>query len=464
MEQKDTNTLFADSHVSRFVIIQRKKIFYYRVSTKYQGNISSCFFHKKTHMPIIEAKNLTKEYRLGAMQGIKESVVNTGRRILGKPTLQRGLFKALDNVTFSIDEGEVVGIIGHNGAGKSTLLKMLSKIVTPTRGTVHVNGRIAPLIEVGAGFVPDFTGRENVYLNASIMGLGKKEIDTKFDEIVDFAEMSEFIDTPVKRYSSGMQVKLAFAVATSIESEILIVDEVLAVGDLAFQRKCFDRMEDLINRGNRTVLVVSHNIRQIERLSSRVLMLDHGRIIADGLPKDVCENFYLQSNEKIAAQAANQYKSGRNIKTTGEVNLKSLELISETGESTTKFKSGAHMTIQASFVSATEFQSTEIMFGIHTTDMVYIATMGTAHLTELSNIKTGENIIECKINNLPLVPGTYAIRVGLLDKNRNHLFYGETLKIFTVLPRDIPISKMSALGLIDIPAKWQLEHNPSFTS
>ena len=140
----------------------------------------------------------------------------------------------------------MVGIIGHNGAGKSTLLKMLARISTPTNGSLKVNGRIAPLIEVGAGFVPDFTGRENVYLNGAILGLSRQEIDKKFDEIVDFAEMSEFIDTPVKRYSSGMQVKLAFAVATSIEAEILIVDEVLAVGDLAFQRKCFDRMEYLI--------------------------------------------------------------------------------------------------------------------------------------------------------------------------------------------------------------------------
>ena len=172
----------------------------------------------------------------------------------------------------------MVGIIGHNGAGKSTLLKMLARISTPTSGSVKVNGRISPLIEVGAGFVPDFTGRENVYLNASILGMKKKEIDRKFDEIVDFAEMAEFIDTPVKRYSSGMQVKLAFAVATSVESEILIVDEVLAVGDLAFQRKCIDRMDTLIRRDGRTVLVVSHNIRQIERLCSRALLLDHGRL------------------------------------------------------------------------------------------------------------------------------------------------------------------------------------------
>ena len=197
--------------------------------------------------PAIEVSHLTKGYRLGALQSLKDTALNAGRRLLGRPVAERPMFKALDDVSFRIEPGEVVGIIGHNGAGKSTLLKMLARISTPTSGTVTVNGRIAPLIEVGAGFVPDFTGRENVYLNASILGMSKVEIDRKFDEIVDFAEMAEFIDTPVKRYSSGMQVKLAFAVATSIEAEILIVDEVLAVGDLAFQRKCFDRMEDTVS-------------------------------------------------------------------------------------------------------------------------------------------------------------------------------------------------------------------------
>ena len=158
-------------------------------------------------MPIIEVDHLTKEYRLGAMQGLKQTLLNTAARLSGKKVEERPLFKALDDVSFSIEPGEVVGIIGHNGAGKSTLLKMLARISTPTRGTIKVDGRIAPLIEVGAGFVPDFTGRENVYLNGAILGMSRQEIDKKFDEIVDFAEMAEFIDTPVKRYSSGIQAQ-----------------------------------------------------------------------------------------------------------------------------------------------------------------------------------------------------------------------------------------------------------------
>ncbi|MBK7277546.1 MAG: ABC transporter ATP-binding protein [Betaproteobacteria bacterium] len=249
--------------------------------------------------PAIEVSHLTKEYRLGAMTSLREGLRGLGARLRGRERPVNTPFKALDDVSFTVQPGEVVGIIGHNGAGKSTLLKMLARISTPTRGSVKVNGRIAPLIEVGAGFVGDFTGRENVYLNGAILGMKRKEIDRKFDEIVAFAEMEQFIDTPVKRYSSGMQVKLAFAVATSIESEILIVDEVLAVGDLAFQRKSFERMESLIRAGGRAVLLVSHNIRQIERICGRALLLEHGKLIADGPAIDVC-NTYFDTRAKTA--------------------------------------------------------------------------------------------------------------------------------------------------------------------
>ena len=405
-------------------------------------------------MPIIQVDHLTKEYRLGALHGFKQTLLNTAARLTGEKIEERQLFKALDDVSLSIEQGEVVGIIGHNGAGKSTLLKMLARISTPTRGSVKVDGRIAPLIEVGAGFVPDFTGRENVYLNGAILGMSRQEIDKKFDEIVNFAEMAEFIDTPVKRYSSGMQVKLAFAVATSIEAEILIVDEVLAVGDLAFQRKCFDRMEDLIRLQGRTVLVVSHNIRQVERLCTRVLMLDHGAIGAEGNPRDICELFYKQSNAKIAYQASEEHKNGRNLRMTGEVSLESISLIDSNGYISSEITCETQVTIRGEFISNTKIINAEIVYGFHTTDMVYIASMGTAHLEGQANILVGRNIIDCRIEKLPLVPGVYAIRVGILDKNRREIFYGETLRVFTVSPREIPISKLAMLGLVDIPVIW----------
>src|SRR5487761_1028633 len=188
--------------------------------------------------PIIEEDHVTKEFRLGQLTSLGQTLRNGLNRVLHRPVGKPAPFKALDDVTFTVEKGEVLGIIGHNGAGKSTLLKMLAGISNPTRGKVTVRGRVAPLIEVGAGLVPDMTGRENVYLNASILGMKRAEIKRKFDEIVAFAELEDFIDTPVKRYSSGMLVRLGFSIATSVESDTLIIDEVLAVGDISFQRKC----------------------------------------------------------------------------------------------------------------------------------------------------------------------------------------------------------------------------------
>ena len=172
----------------------------------------------------------------------------------------------------------MVGIIGRNGAGKSTLLKILAHVTQPTRGNVAIRGSAAPLIEVGAGFVADLTGRENVYVNGAILGLSRSEISRKMDDIIAFAELEQFIDTPLKRYSSGMTVRLGFAIATSVDADVLIIDEVLAVGDLDFQKKCFDRMEDIIKRKNKTLLIVGHNVRQLERISTRMILLEKGKL------------------------------------------------------------------------------------------------------------------------------------------------------------------------------------------
>lgn len=244
--------------------------------------------------PIIEICNVTKEYRLGAIGGttLNAELQSKIARLLGRedPNKKIGTregrtgerFLALDGISFSVQPGEAVGIIGHNGAGKSTLLKLISRVTAPSGGEIRLRGRVASMLEVGTGFHPELTGRENVYLNGAILGMTKKEIDAKFDEIVDFAEMRQFIDTPVKRYSSGMYVKLAFSVAAHLDSEIMIMDEVLAVGDAKFQQKCLGKMSDEAGKGGRTVLYVSHNMNTIQSLCTRVIVLDHGRIVYDG--------------------------------------------------------------------------------------------------------------------------------------------------------------------------------------
>ena len=401
-------------------------------------------------MPAIEVSHLTKEYRLGALQGIKQTLLNTGARLMGKTVPERPLFKALDDVSFSIEQGEVVGIIGHNGAGKSTLLKMLAKISMPTSGSVKVNGRIAPLIEVGAGFVPDFTGRENVYLNGAILGMSKQEIDKKFDEIVDFAEMAEFIDTPVKRYSSGMQVKLAFAVATSIESEILIVDEVLAVGDLAFQRKCFDRMEETIKGQGRTVLLVSHNIRQVERMCSRAILMDHGKASADASATEVCELFFQQSNAKIQAQA--QHAATSRVSASGEVTIDSIDVLDELGHTVSEIESGERLRVRIRFTLLHDLEGIEIVAGTHRTDFVYISSASTRDVLPNAAFSQGTHEIEYIVPSYPLVAGTYSVRLAFLDKNWRFLFNGESLKTFIVKAKRLEVMN-NQWKTINLPTK-----------
>jgi len=388
--------------------------------------------------PAIEVSHVTKEYRLGALQSLKQTALNAGARLLGRRAEERPPFKALDDVSFSIQPGDVAGIIGHNGAGKSTLLKLLARISTPTRGKVSVNGRIAPLIEVGAGFVPDFTGRENVYLNGSILGMSRKAIDLKFDDIVDFAEMAEFIDTPVKRYSSGMQVKLAFAVATSIEAEILIVDEVLAVGDLAFQRKCFDRMEDLIKRQGRTVLLVSHNIRQVERLCRSVMLLDHGRIVALGGAKEVCTMFYERNDQKIGEQLrASASRQTRQATSSGEVELLSIRLLDADDQALSHVQHAKDVTVELQFAAHTKLSNVIFGVGVHTTDFLYLADKDTEDDGIVyDEVLPGQITVRCRIREFPILPGTYCFRVGVaVGPVYRIAFYAENLHPFQVTGR-----------------------------
>ncbi len=257
----------------------------------------------------IRIEHVSKQYRLGAIGGgtLKGDIQSFIARRRGEedPNSKIGSdsayhknekFLALDDVSFDVKKGEIVGIIGHNGAGKSTLLKLLSRVTAPTSGRIGINGRIASMLEVGTGFHPELTGRENVYMNGAILGMTKAEISAKFDEIVKFAEMEKFIDTPVKRYSSGMYVKLAFAVAAHLDSEIMVMDEVLAVGDMKFQDKCLGKMSDVSNQEGRTVLYVSHNMSTIKRLCNRCIVLDRGKVVFDGDVNDAV-NIYLQNGK-----------------------------------------------------------------------------------------------------------------------------------------------------------------------
>lgn len=410
-------------------------------------------------MPAIEVSHVTKEYRLGTLQGLRQAALNAGRRLLGRPVEERPLFKALDDVSFSVEPGEVVGIIGHNGAGKSTLLKMLARISTPTRGTVKVNGRIAPLIEVGAGFVPDFTGRENVYLNGAILGMRKAEIDRKFDEIVDFAEMAEFIDTPVKRYSSGMQVKLAFAVATSIESEILIVDEVLAVGDLAFQQKCIDRMDTLIRRDGRTVLLVSHNIRQIERLCTRALLLNHGRLAHSGNPNEICGMFFEYAQQQSLNRRQDATRLLQPQRDVGVIEVHAVDLLDDLDQPLDAIGFHESLTLRIRFRCTVALLRPEIIVGFHTSDFVQVLSASNAMAGVQPDLEAGEHEVRCRFAEIPLRPFTYGLKLLFVDHRNGTLWLGENIGFTAVSPGKTDITKFPSTGLVFTQTRWAFDHD-----
>jgi len=254
-------------------------------------------------MSIIQVDNLTKEYVLNSgpmVTTFRDLVLKSIRPSAWKGQHGKRLL-ALDDVSFEVEEGDVLGIVGHNGAGKSTLLKILSRIVLPSSGEAILRGRTGSLLEIGTGFHRELSGRENIFLNGAILGMKRSEISRRFDEIVEFSELEDFLDTPIKHYSSGMYTRLAFSIAAHLEPEILIVDEVLAVGDLAFQRKCMKKMQD-VNRVGRTILFVSHNMQAISRICSRGLLIEHGKLVADGPADDIVASYLASmletSNQK----------------------------------------------------------------------------------------------------------------------------------------------------------------------
>lgn len=407
-------------------------------------------------MTIIEVDHISKEFRLGQLTSLGQGLRNGANRLLGRPIVERAPFKALDDVSFKVARGEVLGIIGHNGAGKSTLLKTLAGISQATRGKVGVHGRVAPLIEVGAGLVSDMTGRENVFLNASILGMKRAEIKRKFDEIVAFADIEEFIDTPVKRYSSGMQVRLGFAIATAVDAEILIVDEVLAVGDLAFQRKCYDRIEGFVRDGNRTLLLVSHNLRQIERLCSRVLLMNHGKLEMDGKPKAVCDAFLNQSNAKIVSDR----KAAKGVyESSGEVNVVSIGVCSRFGAAPEgKVVSGDDILVEIDLEATAHLEHATFTVGIHTTDLFFIAFSSSDMAMPLVQVAKGRTKITCVFSKLALMPGAYAIHFAV---EAGHVpapvFRADNIVTFQVISDEARRSPASErFGTVRADSSWHL--------
>lgn len=363
----------------------------------------------------IRVEGLGKRYRLtqgsprGGYRTLRESLVDVAtapfRRLRGGATrATTDDFWALNDVSFEVQPGEVVGIIGRNGAGKSTLLKILSRITKPTKGRVEINGRVGSLLEVGTGFHPELTGRENVYLNGSILGMSRREIDKKFDEIVAFAEVEKFLDTPVKRYSSGMYVRLAFAVAAYLEPEILIVDEVLAVGDAGFQRKCMQRMGE-VGREGRTILFVSHNMAAVERLCTRAVFLDQGKVEGD----DEVQPIIREYNRRALDSAGGTRPTDSEWMGV----IRGLALLDEQGGAANYIPLGGTLRLKLAVAPKEELVFPLMGLGFDDLAGQRLLTVYSPLAGEVIERVTGHSEVMCSIANFPLAPGDYWIKVAI---------------------------------------------------
>lgn len=361
-------------------------------------------------------------------------------------------FWALQDVDFEIKRGEVVGVIGRNGAGKSTLLKILSRITEPTKGRVEIRGRVASLLEVGTGFHPELTGRENVYLNGAILGMGRTEIRRKFDEIVAFAEVERFLDTPVKRYSSGMYVRLAFAVAAHLEPEILIVDEVLAVGDAAFQAKSLGKMSEF-SRTGMTVLIVSHNLAFIREICNTGILLKSGEVEFNGNSRDAV-NQYLEGGE-ASLELGPVWR--RSTDTKGVAQINEVSLLSSQGTPSSEFVLGDDLNIRIEGRFHTPVAHPQFGIFIHCADGTQILDIRNRHSGPDVSMASGAFKMTATLGQSGLYPGDYYLSVWITDSSSKDLEWLEHVIKFKISPRTGPFGDMRLnlnLGKYYVPAAW----------
>jgi ABC-type polysaccharide/polyol phosphate transport system ATPase subunit len=360
-------------------------------------------------MSAIVFEGVWKKFRRGerhdSLRDLVPALVSRLARRGPAAALENEEFWATRDVSFEVKPGEALGIIGPNGAGKSTILKLLTKILRPTRGRIEMHGRVGALIEVAAGFHPDLTGRENVYLQGAIMGMARAEITRKFEAIVDFSGVEEFIDTPVKRYSSGMNARLGFAIAAHLDPDILLIDEVLSVGDVGFQEKCVARMRELLARGVPLVFV-SHNLAAVVDLCTRAILVERGTVRFDGRPAEAVAEFRRARRDPIAAGAR---AGGHGIRITD------VHLLQADGEPSPLFRTDLPMTVQVHYHADQPIRRPHVAVDIHGMDGVYCAGINTRMDDCTLGTLEGDGRVELVIPRLNLLPGCYTISVGILD-------------------------------------------------
>lgn len=379
---------------------------------------------------MLKVENVSKVYKLGEIGGttLRDELQRLKAKIRHKedPTKKIGAknynkgekFKALDNISFEVKKGERIGIIGHNGAGKSTLLKLISRVTGPTEGNIYLNGRVASMLEVGTGFHPELTGRENVYMNGAILGMTKKEIDAKMEDIIEFSEVRQFIDTPVKRYSSGMYVKLAFSVAAHLDSEIMIMDEVLAVGDVAFQNKCLTKMKDVSEKEEKTILYVSHNMNTIRQLCDRVIVLNRGTIVFNGAVEEGISAYLEHNGEATFKKIVDLVYFERPNHCTKDIGMSKIEFLDEKAP---RFIRGDDISFSLSWFSKTTLDNIKVRMTIRNSNNIPIGTsVSTNCINSLSDYNQKCTIV---LSTNQLTKGKYFVSISMiqLDKILNEV-------------------------------------------
>jgi lipopolysaccharide transport system ATP-binding protein len=397
-------------------------------------------------MMVIRFDGVSKKFILHRQRArsFQELALNLVRRDDGA----REEFWALRDISFTVEQGGTVGIIGPNGAGKSTVLKLISRIIDPTSGRIEVNGRVGALLELGAGFHPDLTGRENIYLNGSILGLSRAQIQRKLDTIIDFAELERFIDVPVKHYSSGMYVRLGFSVAVNTDPDMLLVDEVLSVGDAAFQRKCLDRINHLRRQGV-TILFVSHSAETVRAICPRVIWLDNGQLMADGPAEAVVTRYLAHSWVAHAASLGPEPGEDRRWGS-GEVHIVGVRLLDGNDREKQLFHVGEPLTVEMRYHAARRVERPVFGLAIHRDDGTHITGPNTQFAGhEIPHIE-GDGTIRYTVSSLPLLEGAYYISVSAHNWEDTQGFdYHDRLYSFRVLP-----SEGERYGIVTLDGEW----------
>jgi ABC-type polysaccharide/polyol phosphate transport system ATPase subunit len=371
----------------------------------------------------VQLDHVTKRYRAGRSRTLVDLVASRVDRLRGRSddihSASRGridsTIHALRDVSFDVAEGAGLGVIGRNGAGKTTLLKMISRVTWPTSGTVRVAGHVVSLIELGAGFHPELTGRENVYLGAGLFGLTKREIDRQFDAIVHFADVERLIDTPMKRYSSGLYARLGFAVAIYSNPDIVLVDEVLAVGDAAFRRRALEALRRLIAEG-KTVLFISHDMWNVRRLCTQILWMEHGSVRGYGLAGEMAEQYMNEVNLDAMANQANALQSHRGG--TGEVRYQTIDILDDGGQPSGVISAGDTIVVRATYRADERIARPVFQVAIIDVDTGMVVTTGSSRTTDVPAEVFGTGAIECRFTKLPLRPRQYVLRLSITDSDQ----------------------------------------------